>query len=67
MFELDLICTFVMAGFPKNYLNELQNPPVNKKDSNEDINKVVKFSWIPITGPKLRQAFKRKTLRPFLH
>ena len=44
----------------KNYLNELQNPPVNNKDNSEDINKAVKRPWIPIIGPKLRQAFKRK-------
>ena len=49
----------------KNYLNELQKPPVNNKDTGEDINKVVKLPWIPIIGPKLRQAFKKE--RPFLH
>ena len=38
----------------KNYLNELQNPPVNNKDTSEDINKVVKLLWIPIIGAKLR-------------
>ena len=27
----------------KNYLNELQNPPVNNEDTSEDINKVVKL------------------------
>ena len=36
----------------KNYLNELQNPPVNNKDTSEYINKVVKLPWIPIIGPK---------------
>ena len=41
------------------YLTELQNPPVNNKDTSEDINKVVKLPWIPIIGPKLRQAFKK--------
>ena len=47
----------------KNYLNELQNPPVNDKDTSEDINKVVKLPWIPIIGPKLRQAFKKKNIK----
>ena len=42
----------------KNYLNELQNPPVNNKDTSEDINKVVKLPWIFIIGPKLRSKFK---------
>ena len=45
------------------YLTELQNPPVNNKDTSEDINKVVKLPWIPIIGPKLRQAFKKKTIK----
>ena len=44
----------------KNYLNKLQNPPANNKDTSEDINKVVKLPWIAIIGPKLRQAFKKK-------
>ena len=47
----------------KSYLNELQNPPVNDKDTSEDINKVVKLPWIPIIGPKLRQAFKKKNIK----
>ena len=47
----------------KNYLNELQNPPVNNKDSSEDINKVVKLPWIPIIGTKLKQAFKKKNIK----
>ena len=57
-----------MENITKKYLNELQNLPVNNKDTSEDINKVVKLPWIPIIGPKLRQAFKKRTLRPsFLH
>ena len=47
----------------KNYLKELQNPPVNDKDTSENISKVVKLSWIPIIGPKLRQAFKKKSIK----
>ena len=47
----------------KNYLNELQNPPVNNKDTSEDINKVVKLPWIPIIGPKLKQTFKKKNFK----
>ena len=47
----------------KNYLNELQNPPVNNKDASDDINKVVKLPWIPIIGTKLRQAFKKKKIK----
>ena len=42
----------------KNSLNKLQNRSVNNKDSSEYINKVIKLPWIPINGPKLRQAFK---------
>ena len=38
----------------KNYLNELENPPINNKDTSEDIRRVAKLSWIPIIGPKLR-------------
>ena len=41
----------------KNYLNKLQNPPVNNTDSSEDISKVVKLPWILIISPKSRQAF----------
>ena len=47
----------------KNYLKVLQNPPVNNKDTSEDISKVVKLPWIPIIGPKLRQAFKKKNIK----
>ena len=47
----------------KNYLKELQNPPVNDKDTSENISKVVKLPWIPISGPKLRQAFKKKSIK----
>ena len=35
----------------------------NNKDTSEDINKVVKLPWIPITGPKLRPAFKKKNIK----
>ena len=41
----------------------LQNPPVNNKDTGEDISKVVNLPWIPIIGPKLRQAFKKKNIK----
>ena len=47
----------------KNYLKELQNPRDNNKDTSEDINKVVKISWIPIIGPKLRQGFKKNNIK----
>ena len=47
----------------KNYLNQLQNPPVNNKDTSKDINKVVKLPWIPIIGPKLRLAFQKKNIK----
>ena len=47
----------------KNYINNLQNSPVNNKDTSEDINKVVKLPWIPIIGPKSRQAFKKKNVK----
>ena len=39
---------------------------VNNKNTSEDINKVVKLPWIPIIGPKLRQAFKNKTIKTIL-
>ena len=52
-----------MENITKKYLNELQNLPVNNKDTSEDINKVVKLPWIPIIGPKLRQAFKKKNIK----
>ena len=35
-----------MEKIRKNYLNELQNPPVNSKDTGEDISKVVKLIGI---------------------
>ena len=47
----------------KNYLIELQNPPSNNKDTNKDISKVVKLPWIPIIGPKGREAFKKKNIK----
>ena len=51
----------------RNYFKELQNPPVNNKNTSEDIDKVVKLPWIPIIGPKLRQAFKKKNIKTILH
>ena len=51
----------------KKYLKELQNPSVNNKDTNEDINKIIKRPWIPIIGTKLRQAFRKKNCETFLH
>ena len=47
----------------KNYLNKLENPPVNNKNTSEDVNKVVKIPWIPIIGPKLRQALNKKNIK----
>ena len=47
----------------RNYLNQLQNPPISNKDTSEDIIKVVKLPWIPIIGSKLRQAFKKKNIK----
>ena len=32
-----------LVKITKNYLNELQNPLVDNKDTSEDINKVVKL------------------------
>ena len=46
----------------KNCLKVLQNPHV-KNDTSADISKVVKHPWIPIIGPKLRQAFKKKNIK----
>ena len=47
----------------KNCLKLLQKPPVNNRDTSEDISKVVKLPWIPIIGPKLRKAFKKKNIK----
>ena len=47
----------------RNYFKELQNPPVNDKNTSEDIDKVVKLPWIHIIGPKLRQAFRKKNIK----
>ena len=47
----------------KNYLKELQNPSDNNNDTNEYISKVVKLPWMPIIGPKLKQAFKKKNIK----
>ena len=47
----------------KNYLKVLQNQPVNNEDTSKDISKAVKLPWIPIIGPKLRQAFKKKNIK----
>ena len=47
----------------KNYLNKLQNPPVNNTDSSKDISKVVKLPWILIISLKSRQAFKKKKIK----
>ena len=66
-----LIAVFTEDGYKrktlekiaKNYLKVLQNQPVNNKDTSEDISKVVKLPWIPIIGPKLRQAFKKKNIK----
>ena len=52
-----------LKNITKNYLNELQNSPVNNKDTSEYISKVVKLPWIPIIGPKLRQALKKKNIK----
>ena len=52
-----------MEKITKNYLNELQNTPVTNMDTSEDISKVVKLPWIPIIGPKLRQAFRIKNIK----
>ena len=35
----------------KSYLNELQNPPVNNKDTNEDIVKQSNFYGYPLLDP----------------
>ena len=53
----------ILEKMTKNSLRVLQNPPVNNKDTSEDISKVVKLPWIPIIGPKLRQAFKKKNIK----
>ena len=47
----------------RNYFKELQNPPVNNKNTSEGITKVVKLPWIPIIGLKLRQTFKKKNIK----
>ena len=52
-----------MEKITKKNLNKLQNPPVNNKNTSEDINKVVKLPWIPIIGPKLRLALKKKNIK----
>ena len=43
-----------MDKISKNYLNELQNPLITNKSNSEDIKKVVKFPWLPISGVKLK-------------
>ena len=33
------------------------------KDTSDDINKVVKLLWISIIGPKIRQTFRKKSIK----
>ena len=60
---------FLIEAFTENgYLKELQKTPVHNKYTREDISKLVKPPWIPIIGPKLRQAFNMKNIsKTFLH
>ena len=52
-----------MENITRNYLKELQNPPVNNNDTSEDISKTLELPWISIIEPKLRQAFKKKNTK----
>ena len=54
-----------MEKILKNYLNKLQNPLITNKGNSEDIKKVVKLTWFPISETKLKQALK--PLKLFLH
>ena len=54
-----------MKKISKNYLNKLQNLLITNKGNSEDIKKVVKLTWFPISGTKLKQALK--PLKLFLH
>ena len=47
----------------KHYFKELQNLAFNNNNTSEDVNNIVKLPWIPIIGPKLRQAFKKKSIK----
>ena len=47
----------------KRFINELQNPPVTNKSNSEDSNRTAKLPWIPIVGPELRKAFKKKKIK----
>ena len=49
-----------LENITKQYLNELQKSPVNKKDTNVDLNKAAELPRILIIGPKLRHVFKKK-------
>ena len=62
MFTEDGYESKTLEKITRNYLNKLQNPLANNKNTSEDINKEVKLSWIPITGLKLRQGFKKKNI-----
>ena len=50
-------------GKDKKLFKSTQNPHANNKDTSANISKVVKLPWIPIIGPKLRQAFKKKNIK----
>ena len=51
----------------KNYLNKLQNPPVNNTDSSEVSVKLSNFHEYSSLVPNQGKRLKRRTLRPFLH
>ena len=57
----------ILEKITNKYLNELQSPTVNNNDTIEDISREVKLLWIPIIGPKLREALKKKNIKTILH
>ena len=56
-----LIDVFIENGYDRKTLEKIRND-FNELHS-EDISKVVKRPWIPITGPKLRQAFRKNNIK----
>ena len=55
-----LIDVFIENGYDRKTLEKIKND-FNELHS-EDNSKVVKRPWIPITGPNLRQAFKKNNI-----
>ena len=52
-----------LTNIATEYLRNINKPKSNDQNNNKNNRNIIKLTWVPMLGPKLRKEFKKKKIK----